>query len=199
MDFILALLPITIVYHLQLSSKKKAGIAAILALGVFAGVCAIIKATKLPSLTGRSDFTWLTVSLLSWNNTELFAIVVAASVPAIRPLFLDCSQKVLSIKDTLSRSNRQKGYRISTLPRSPSGGGGGGGGEIEMAMSVGSSSQEAMFTISEGGDVHQQHNLMIRETREWTVQSEDRSPEDEILPNEWAKQMRKDSRGGWAS
>ena len=97
MDFILAGLPIFIVRKLQLSRQKKVGLAVILGMGVFAGICAAIKTSKLGGLSARSDFTWVTVTLLIWNGNEIMAIIIAACIPTLRPLFLDVVHRFRSV------------------------------------------------------------------------------------------------------
>lgn len=87
-DLALALLPITIVYNLQLNWQKKAGLSCLLGLGVFACACAVIKTSKLPGLNARADITYITVSLWIWNANETNVVIVAACIPTLRPLFL---------------------------------------------------------------------------------------------------------------
>ena len=105
MDFILAGLPIFIVWKLQLNRQKRVGLSILLAMGVFAGVCAAIKTSKLGGLSARSDFTWVTVTLLIWNGNEIMVIIIAACIPTLRPLFLDVMHRLKSI---LSKTQSKK-------------------------------------------------------------------------------------------
>lgn len=56
-DISLALLPIPIIWKLQLRVKKKLGICGLLGLGILAGISSIIKASKLFALRHRLDLT----------------------------------------------------------------------------------------------------------------------------------------------
>ena len=87
-DLALALLPITIIWNLRLDWHKKVGLSTLMGLGVFAFICAVIKTTKLPELNARDDLTFITVSLWIWTANETHIIILAASIPTLRPLYL---------------------------------------------------------------------------------------------------------------
>lgn len=87
-DLALALLPITIMWNLRISTKRKIGICAVLGLGIFACICACIKTSKLPELNARADITFITVTLWIWNANECNVVIIAACIPTLRPLFL---------------------------------------------------------------------------------------------------------------
>ncbi|MCJ1328445.1 hypothetical protein MMC10_005122 [Thelotrema lepadinum] len=85
-DFILAILPVTIIYKIKISMNKKIGICTLLSLGLLAGVCACVKAAQLSSLTARSDLTWNTFDLLAWTSSETFLLIFCGSASTLRPL-----------------------------------------------------------------------------------------------------------------
>ena len=86
MDLLLALLPITFLYKLQISWKRKIILGMLLGLGVFAAVCAAIKVAHIRIQTTDSDITWDTTSLLVWNTTEANVIIYAACLPTVSEL-----------------------------------------------------------------------------------------------------------------
>ncbi|KAL4908114.1 hypothetical protein BDW74DRAFT_97192 [Aspergillus multicolor] len=86
-DFLLALLPWTIVWSLQMK-KEKLGVAIAMSLGIFAGAAAIVKTTYLVKLSEKSDFTWKIVPLLNWAAVEDALTVIAASIPTLKPLLI---------------------------------------------------------------------------------------------------------------
>lgn len=114
-DLALAFFSFTVVWNLHVNLKRKLGLATLMSLGVFAGVCSIYKTTLLPELTARSDFTWLTIDLLIWSCNEVFVIVVAACIPTLRPLFLSLTQMISSV----ARSSRSEDNFVE-LSDSPS-------------------------------------------------------------------------------
>ncbi|KAJ6108014.1 hypothetical protein N7523_009337 [Penicillium sp. IBT 18751x] len=87
-DFVLALLPWTIVWNLQMRKKEKVGVAFAMSLGVFAGAASIVKTTYLVALSAKADFTWELAPLLWWAAVEDGLAITAASIPALKPLLL---------------------------------------------------------------------------------------------------------------
>ncbi|KAJ5455956.1 uncharacterized protein N7458_004220 [Penicillium daleae] len=84
-DFVLALLPWTIVWNLQMK-KKEIGIAFAMSLGVFAGAASIVKTTFLVALSKKADFTWELVPLLYWAAVEDGLAITAAALSTLKPL-----------------------------------------------------------------------------------------------------------------
>ncbi|KAJ5542103.1 hypothetical protein N7535_004523 [Penicillium sp. DV-2018c] len=87
-DFILALLPWTIVWNLQMRKKEKFGVAFAMSLGIFAGAASIVKTIYLKALSAKSDFTWELAPLLVWAAVEDGLAISAASIPALKPLLV---------------------------------------------------------------------------------------------------------------
>ncbi|KAL4930734.1 uncharacterized protein BDV17DRAFT_258469 [Aspergillus undulatus] len=87
-DFLLALLPWTIVWNLQMKKKEKLGVAFAMSLGVFAGTAAIVKTIYLQKLSAKADFTWEMVPLLNWAAVEDALTIIAASIPTLKPLLM---------------------------------------------------------------------------------------------------------------
>ncbi|VUC32263.1 unnamed protein product [Clonostachys rosea] len=108
-DFVLALMPIRIIWGLKLRMGQRIGIIFLLSVGVFSGVCSAIKTSKLASLTERSDLTWETYSLFLWVSAEVFVIVLCASLSTLKPLYDRLRGKRL---DT-TRSNYSSSYQLS--------------------------------------------------------------------------------------
>ena len=77
-----------IIWNLKVSKGTKFGLAGLMCLGIFAAGCAIMKTYYLPRMTARADFTWETQYMILWFTTEMYVILVAATVPTLRPLFL---------------------------------------------------------------------------------------------------------------
>lgn len=74
--------------------------------------CAIVRSTKLGSLSHHKDITWNTTALLLWAGAEANVITICASVPAIVPLF---QQKVRSRGSSAGDSARYLKGRTDTL------------------------------------------------------------------------------------
>ncbi|KAI0389949.1 hypothetical protein F5Y17DRAFT_446906 [Xylariaceae sp. FL0594] len=85
-DIIFSLLPITLIWNLQMSVRRRLGLIVLLGSGSFSGVSAAIKTSQLVSLTARGDLTWATFGLYLWTGIEIFVIIVCGCVPTLRPL-----------------------------------------------------------------------------------------------------------------
>ncbi|KAI4239982.1 MAG: hypothetical protein L6R40_005414 [Gallowayella cf. fulva] len=58
LDFALAIIPIDVIWKLQLSTKKKMGLSLLLSAGIFAGICAAVKTSKIPiTVHKQTDIT----------------------------------------------------------------------------------------------------------------------------------------------
>ncbi|KAF2174499.1 hypothetical protein K469DRAFT_541752, partial [Zopfia rhizophila CBS 207.26] len=83
MDILLAILPVTLMWNLQLERKKKIGVCVSMSLGVFAGIAAAIKTSNI-SIKPRKDITFDTAGLFIWAASEAAVTVVATSIPYLR-------------------------------------------------------------------------------------------------------------------
>jgi len=87
MDFALALMPMSIFWHLQLKMVQKAALCFFMGLGVFTGVAAIFKTVQLKHLGTSTDITWNSYSLILWSGSEQCLIIICGSVPTLKPLY----------------------------------------------------------------------------------------------------------------
>jgi hypothetical protein len=86
-DLVLALFPILIVWNLQMKLKLKAGLAAVMGLGVIATVASVFKTVELKNLS-TPDFTYDATDLVYWYITENWLIIIAACFPTLGPLYM---------------------------------------------------------------------------------------------------------------
>lgn len=112
-DLFLTFLPATILWTLQMKTKLKVGLCALLGLSLFAFVAVIMKIVKLRALSQRGDYTYNTVQMFVWVITEGCLVDIAASVPLIRPLFTRSG--IISTSNTYEMRNfsSQKGVSSS--------------------------------------------------------------------------------------
>ncbi|KAF1967959.1 hypothetical protein BU23DRAFT_481807 [Bimuria novae-zelandiae CBS 107.79] len=88
MDFVLAIFPWHIIMGLNMKRKEKLTVACGLSLGVFAGICSIIRTYELQALSSPSEYVYDTVPMLLWSSTEVFATIICACIPILRPLYV---------------------------------------------------------------------------------------------------------------
>ncbi|KAB5533562.1 putative integral membrane protein [Coniochaeta sp. 2T2.1] len=100
MDFVLAILPWKLIWHIRLRQWEKIGAAVAMSMGVFAGAVAIVKCTKLPTLLTGDIYD--AVELFLWSTTEVCVTIMAASIPAMRVLIRDIKKTDRSRSDRLT-------------------------------------------------------------------------------------------------
>ncbi|KAH7090612.1 hypothetical protein FB567DRAFT_546788 [Paraphoma chrysanthemicola] len=107
-DFLLALLPMPLLWRLQVNLRTKLSLIAILSLGIFACVAGIMKATYNKTiLTDQRRFIHDRYSM--WNFVELDVVIIAASLPALKPLF----GRFLNVARGLASEKKASGYNDS--------------------------------------------------------------------------------------
>ncbi|CAM1504640.1 Fc.00g022310.m01.CDS01 [Cosmosporella sp. VM-42] len=87
-DFTLALAPVFILWNLKMKRKDKFLAMFGLSLGVFAGICGILRTTTLTSLKSLDEYLYDTVDMHIYSSTENFVSAICASIPVLRPLWL---------------------------------------------------------------------------------------------------------------
>ncbi|KAF7715364.1 Uncharacterized protein PECH_001429 [Penicillium ucsense] len=88
MDLVLALLPWPVIWKLQMRRREKFGIALAMSMGIFASITAFIKTAQLVNVTHVHDFTWFCSSIVIWSSAETGCTIFAASIPALRVIFV---------------------------------------------------------------------------------------------------------------
>ncbi|KAL8782736.1 MAG: hypothetical protein Q9213_005160 [Squamulea squamosa] len=90
-DWLLATIPIAMLWNMQISAQKKFGICALMGLGYFSGACAIVRTVisiKVFKAGGLADFSWVIIDLRIWGTVENLMGIIAASVPTPKPLYV---------------------------------------------------------------------------------------------------------------
>ncbi|KAF4216374.1 hypothetical protein CNMCM8980_005283 [Aspergillus fumigatiaffinis] len=85
-DFVLGLLPISLVWKLQMTRKTKIALAAILSLGCIASAAVIVRIPYL-HLYKDDEFLYATTDISIWSNVEASLGIMAGSLVTLRPLF----------------------------------------------------------------------------------------------------------------
>ncbi|KAL8404637.1 hypothetical protein RB594_009480 [Gaeumannomyces avenae] len=86
-DFIFAVLPIPMLWNVQLNRRVKVAIMGILSLGLFTTAAGIIKTMFIANLGKAGDFMWDSVDIAIWYNAEIGVAIIAGSIPSLKPLF----------------------------------------------------------------------------------------------------------------
>jgi hypothetical protein len=84
-DLLVALLPIPLVWQLQLNLRAKISLIFVLSLGIFAAIAAIVKAEIQKTILANPD-PFVHDRFTVWRFIEFDVGIIAASLPALRPL-----------------------------------------------------------------------------------------------------------------
>ncbi|KAK4132203.1 hypothetical protein BT67DRAFT_386262 [Trichocladium antarcticum] len=125
-DVTFALLPIPMLWNVQMNWRVKTAVAGILSLGLFAAVSAIVKITFLSNYGEHGDFLYDSSDLTIWTTIEICAAIIAASIPALKPLFktlLDSASARAHHYGSMYRGYVRDTADVSRTPKSDSAGG----------------------------------------------------------------------------
>lgn len=87
-DLSLAIFPTTVIWKLNMKRSLKLSLCVTMGLGAFALITSIIKAVNLTDISANPiDLTYAMFGLQFWMGIEVATLIVAASIPALRPLF----------------------------------------------------------------------------------------------------------------
>lgn len=103
-DALLIVLPVFMLWSLNMSRKKKILIASMFAVGSLGLIATIIRLRTLHVFGDLSDPTWDYVPVVYWTTIELAAGIIAACMPALRKLLEHCFG-IFHIGTTLHRSD----------------------------------------------------------------------------------------------
>lgn len=87
-DFIFAVvIPIPILWGLQMNRRTKAAVMIMLSLGIFVCLAGILRVPTIVNYGKAGDFLWDSRGLSIWFVAEFNTGIIAGSMPALKPLF----------------------------------------------------------------------------------------------------------------
>ncbi|KAL4733743.1 hypothetical protein BDV11DRAFT_209987 [Aspergillus similis] len=86
-DIILAIVPISIFWKLQMRRSTKIGVCIMMGLTFLSAIVTIVKATYLPLFMDAEDPLYNVIPLVVWGLIEQNVVIVAACIPTLRPFF----------------------------------------------------------------------------------------------------------------
>jgi hypothetical protein len=126
-DWALGILPLFIVWGLQMKTKTKALVAGILAFAAIGSTATIVRAFYIHTLVEGPDFLYATTDVAIWSTVEPGIGIAASSIATLRPLVRHCmwrmgfkstpGQTTTSFRGTSEPKKRdRRGYRRSLSP-----------------------------------------------------------------------------------
>ena len=116
-DLIITLLPIYMLWSLNMNRKKKFFIGIMLAVGGLGVIATIVRLKTLSAFGNLSDPAWTYTPLVYWTTVELAAGIIASCLPAVR-ILLERSFKVFSL--STNRSEPSSAFKLQQRNRKPS-------------------------------------------------------------------------------
>ncbi|OHE93040.1 integral membrane protein [Colletotrichum orchidophilum] len=86
-DWCMGLLPIALLWNVNLNRRTKALVAVLLSMGMVAGIALIVRIPYVRRLAISTDFLYETIDVAIWSVLEPALGIIAASVTSLRPLF----------------------------------------------------------------------------------------------------------------
>jgi hypothetical protein len=106
-DFYSTMLPLLLVYFLDLPTRQKRALYALFGLGFLVVAAGIIRTILLNHLINQTyDFSWTLWETWIWSIIELHVAIFAASAPALKPFLRKCFKEPLSSRSPGSERGR---------------------------------------------------------------------------------------------
>ncbi|RKF61244.1 putative integral membrane protein [Erysiphe neolycopersici] len=105
-DWAFGILPILILWKLDMKFKTKLSVMIVLSLSIVASVATVIRIVHLHTLKSLSESNWEGIGLIKWSLIEPAVALTAANIATLRPL----TQKIFSKK---RRQSRQRPPKLS--------------------------------------------------------------------------------------
>ncbi|KAK6843187.1 hypothetical protein PG987_004047 [Apiospora arundinis] len=122
-DWTLALLPIAMLWKVQINLRTKISVAVLLSTGLVAGIALILRASYVKEIAISADFLHDTVDVATWSVLEPALGIIAGCIATLRPLFKSLGLSGLKrSRKYISSSNKKQSHSGG----SSTGGGGGG-------------------------------------------------------------------------
>jgi hypothetical protein len=163
------IIPIPMLWNLNVNHRTRLSLLAILGLGVFACAAAIVKVGYIVNYGKVGDFLWDSRDITIWTAAETNVGIVAGSLPTLRPLFKRFlgsvygkgSKKTSTSGHIYAHGTQKSGKQWQSLS-------GGGGGHISIRRNDtfpdDTSSREAIAVGSRGDDFELQDGFHVKTT-----------------------------------
>jgi len=107
-DIFFAILPIPMLWNVQINARTRASLICIMGLGVFACAAGIVKSAFISNYGKTGDFLWDSANLTIWYSVECNVGIVAACLPCLKPLF----KRILESSFGYGSSSKKDTYKL---------------------------------------------------------------------------------------
>ncbi|OAG04639.1 uncharacterized protein CC84DRAFT_1094201 [Paraphaeosphaeria sporulosa] len=103
-DWFCALVPIPLLWNVQMDTRIKLSVIALLSLGIIASIAPLVRLSITVNLSATKNFLYNAMDVAAWAQAEVGIGIIVANLPALRPLL----EKVLSLRSTIRSDKRSK-------------------------------------------------------------------------------------------
>ncbi|KAL8634829.1 MAG: hypothetical protein Q9228_007614, partial [Teloschistes exilis] len=114
-DVVLIIMPIPLVWKMQVNLKKKLGVAMVFATGAFVCAVAIVRQYIAYNSGQAADPCWGIIPIKIWMALEVNIAIIVACLPALSPLF----KRIPLLASLIPSSIRSKFSHASAMERAP--------------------------------------------------------------------------------
>ncbi|GKZ87426.1 hypothetical protein AnigIFM59636_003850 [Aspergillus niger] len=108
-DWVTALMPVPLLWNVQLNRNTKISIVGLMGLGIFASMSACVRLKYTVALTSQSNYLYSVTNVVIWGFTENALGMIVGNVATLRPLF-----RILRDRKTSSNNKyNSRGYYSS--------------------------------------------------------------------------------------
>ncbi|KAH9214248.1 hypothetical protein DL95DRAFT_389702 [Leptodontidium sp. 2 PMI_412] len=119
-DLVFGILPIFVIWNLNMNRKTKVIVGGLLTLGILAGLSVIIRIIYVDSLRDPAeDFTFLTFKVAIWSIIEPAVGIICMAITTYRPLFKSLGDKISQASRTHTTTQARDGT-VSGKTKTPS-------------------------------------------------------------------------------
>ncbi|KAL4882178.1 hypothetical protein BJY04DRAFT_217500 [Aspergillus karnatakaensis] len=115
-DWITALMPVPLLWNVQLDRSSKGAVIGLMSLGIFASLSACVRLKYTINLTNQTDFLFAVADVVIWGFAENAIGMIVGNVATLRPLFRSFFDSTLRRAGYTSRSRPSRlasGYELS--------------------------------------------------------------------------------------
>lgn len=105
-DIALLVMPLPVIWQLHMTTRQKLALTGVFLLGSMGLIGGIIRMVEFFEINAFADPTWSAVPLLAWTMVEVEAVLVAACLPPLRPLFITFWQSSTRFRSKNRRSGK---------------------------------------------------------------------------------------------
>ncbi|RDW62890.1 uncharacterized protein DSM5745_10001 [Aspergillus mulundensis] len=115
-DWITAIMPIPLLWNVQLDKHSKMAVIGLMGLGIFASLSACVRLKYTVNLTNQDDYLYAIANVVIWGFAENAIGMIVGNVATLRPLFHQFFERTLrrtGYTSSRSRSRFPSNYELS--------------------------------------------------------------------------------------